>query len=282
MKKLKKTIKFLLIKLGLFNLVIMLLRYKTNRQLILQIKQDLLTHRKESEKYYDDILYNFYRINPIQIDNDLIIETASPVAYNSLDHINPSGTLHDNTMCRQFVQACQKYFKKKNSYLDLGCSGGGLVRNFLEQNSFSIGLEGSDISYLKGRAEWSRIPRHLFTADITQPFVIKSLKDNANFKFDVIGAWEVMEHLPEKSIPEFCRNVYNHLNDDGIFAASVATHPLPQHICLHEEDWWTEIFFENGLKKISHSEIFKNTDFPRGGPDDWPPGTGFYIICKKK
>ena len=280
-KSIKKITKSSLVKLGLYNLMIDLMRFKTNRKLILKLLVEVKNLRKDNEKYYDDLLYNFYRFNPIQLDHDLFIEAASPIAFDSLDHIHPAGTIIDNTFCRSFVISCQKYFKKKNSYLDLGCAGGGLVRNFLEQKSFSIGVEGSNVSYLKGRAEWSRIPEHLFTGDITKPFNIKSLKNNTNFKFDVIGAWEVMEHLPEKLIPEFCKNVVNHLSDDGIFTASVATHPLTQHICLHEEDWWIETFAKNGLKKISHSEIFKNEDFPRGGPEDWPPNTGFYITCKK-
>ena len=277
----KNILKLFLKKIGLFNLVVYFLKIRTNRQTISKLSSQVTSLRKETEKYYDDLLYNFYRVNPIQIDHDLIIETDNPVAYDSIDHTHPSGTIRDNTLCRSFVAACEKYYKKKISYLDLGCSGGGLVRNFLENKNFSIGVEGSNISYLKGRAEWSRIPRHLFTADITKPYNIKSLKNNTNFKFNVIGAWEVMEHLPEESLPELCRNIYNHLSDDGIFTASIATHPLPHHICLHEEDWWTETFSKNGLKKISHSEIFKNEDFPRGGPDDWPSNHGFWITCKK-
>ena len=277
----KKILRIILTKLGLFNFVLFFFKYKTNRELIKILNKEIIDLKKEIDKNYNDILNNYFRYHPVEIEHDLVIDTDNPVAEYSLDHTMPSGTAQDNTLCRNFVFACEKYFKRKVSYLDLGCSGGGLVRNFLEYKNFSIGVEGSNYSKLKGRAEWSRIPKHLFTSDITKPFNIKSLKNNNNFKFDIIGAWEVMEHLPEESLQYFFKNVCNHLSKDGIFLASVATFPLPHHICLHDEEWWIKTFAENGLKQISYKENFINEDFPRGGPEDWPPNGGFYIACNK-
>ena len=182
----------------------------------------------------------------------------------------PSGTINDNTLSLRFIFACERYFGRKLSYLGLGCAGWGLVRNFLQYGHFSVGIEGNDLSYRMKRAEWARTPMNLFTADIIKPFELKD-SDGSVETFDVIGAWEVMEHLPEESLPSFCQNIVSHLSSDGIFVASVAMFSLPHHVCLHEEAWCIKTFAENGLHKIYHSNIFDVADFPRGGESDWPP-----------
>ena len=51
--------------------------------------------------------------------------------------------------------------------LDIGCSGGGFVRDLLDDGHIAIGLEGSDYSKKSRRAEWAIIPDFLFTADVT-------------------------------------------------------------------------------------------------------------------
>jgi 2-polyprenyl-3-methyl-5-hydroxy-6-metoxy-1,4-benzoquinol methylase len=119
----------------------------------------------------------------------------------------PSGTINDNTLSLRFIFACERYFGRKLSYLGLGCAGWGLVRNFLQYGHFSVGIEGNDLSYRMKRAEWARIPMNLFTADIIKPFELKD-SDGSVETFDVIGAWEVMEHLPEESLPSFLLSKY--------------------------------------------------------------------------
>jgi SAM-dependent methyltransferase len=280
-KKIRGLIKIILIKIGCYDFVLYFLHYKTNRSYIKSLVSNVKTIKNENKQNFDDVLNILYRMNPVQTDHDLIVESSFPIAKESLDHINPSGTINDNTRKPRFVKACEQYMQQKLSYLDLGCSGGGLVRNFLDYGHFSIGIEGSNLSFLEGRAEWSRIPRHLFTADITKPFTIKSKNTEKSYLFDIIGAWEVMEHLPEELLPSFCKNIVAHLDTDGIFIASVAMFPLPNHICLHEEAWWIKTFAENGLYKMDHSNIFNSADFPRGGEDDWARGQGFHIMCKK-
>ena len=105
--------------------------------------------------------------------------------------------------------------------LDLGCAGGGLVRSLLSDGCFSLGVEGSDVSRRYKMAEWATCPWHLLTADITQPFTIV---DNADrpVLFNVVTAWEVLEHIPEAGIPVLIENVLRHLGDGGgFFIASV-------------------------------------------------------------
>jgi SAM-dependent methyltransferase len=264
----------------LYNAALSLLSYKTNSGHIRELNANVRQIRDISDKNYQETLNVLYRIHPVQKEHNLILETETPVALDSLDHIMPSGTMRDNTCKPRFVKACEKFKGEACSYLDLGCAGGGLVRNFLESGHFSIGVEGSNYSFLEGRAEWARIPRHLFTADITKPFSIKDARTAEPQLFDIVGAWEVMEHLPEESLPAFCRNVISHLSPGGVFIASVAMFPLPHHICLHEEKWWVEMFAEHGLYRIAHRNDFVPGDFPRG-ENDWPPEMGFHIVCKR-
>jgi hypothetical protein len=57
--------------------------------------------------------------------------------------------------------------------MDLGCSGGGLVFDFLLRGHTAVGIEGSDFSQKSQRAEWRLLNQcNLLTADITKPFQV--------------------------------------------------------------------------------------------------------------
>ena len=88
------------------------------------------------------------------------LRTDHPVAYRSDDHLYPRGTIFDNSTNHRFN--CQLYellnFQPDLRFLDLGCAGGGLVRSYLEDGYFAMGLEGSDSSKRKRSGEWDTIP----------------------------------------------------------------------------------------------------------------------------
>ena len=220
-----------------------------------------------------DILNYLYRLNSVEKKHDIILETKNKVATDSIDHILPRGTIQDNTRKLSFVKACENYFERKCSYLDLGCSGGGLVRNFLEMDNFSIGVEGSDISFYQKRAEWARIPNHLFTADIRKEFKCIDSQISKNYLFDIIGAWEVMEHIPEEYHNQLFKNIASHLKPKGIFVASISTVNVMHHSCVHQEKWWRNSFEEFGFKILNVYDIFKNAELPR----DVNKGKSFHI-----
>src|SRR5689334_16808285 len=76
------------------------------------------------------------------------------LADDSLDHIEPRGTANDNTHWVPFVARCEAYFGFRDlRYLDLGCAGGGLVFDFAVRRHLAVGLEGSDYSLKRSRAE---------------------------------------------------------------------------------------------------------------------------------
>jgi len=126
------------------------------------------------------------------------LKTKNPVAIETTDHQLPRGAIRDSTTHPDFNRALRKLLcGTKFRLLDLGCAGGGLVRSFLQEGVEAIGIEGSDHPRRMGLGEWNRCPLHLFTYDITEPFQLE-FATNEIVQFDVITAWEVLEHIPEE------------------------------------------------------------------------------------
>ena len=224
--------------------------------------------------------------------NDTVeLKTEHPVAYDSPDHINPLGTIQDNTRNYAFYNKCRALYGDKLAYLDLGCSGGGLVFEFALNGHLAIGLEGSDRSRKMGRANWRTIPDNLMTCDIAKPFSLIDTKTNVTQKFDVISCWEVLEHIPEKNLPQLMENVKAHLAEGGIFIGSISKSPEdPLHVTLQENAWWVNIFKANGLAlDIGYSGDFEFGEFCRGvggGLFDShnyraDPYKGFHFVARK-
>lgn len=165
--------------------------------------------------------------------------TDHPIAIESYDHINPYGTKDDNSKNIEYVDELIGMFSKDMHYLDLGCSGGGFVSQFVKDRGvFAVGVEGSDYSKKIGRAEWSVIPDYLFTADITKPFTITDHIANP-LTFDVISAFDVMEHIERTDLPHVFKNIDNHLKQTGILVLGIATVECGRwHPTVQNEAWW--------------------------------------------
>jgi predicted TPR repeat methyltransferase len=177
--------------------------------------------------------------------------------------------------------------------LDIGCSGGGIVFDFLRRGHFAIGLEGSDFCVLNQRGHWSIIPNHLFTCDATKPYSVKFTPDNSLVKFDLISAWEVLEHIREDDFEQFFGNIRNHLRPGGLFVASVATFEdydpatgAVWHVTVKPREWWEERIRRYGLAPVKTA--FVTHDFPRGSGNplatDWDaqasPHFGFHLVAE--
>ena len=240
-----------------------------------------------------DIMIVLNRTAQLDQHPGIELKTDFAVAVTSDDHKHPRGTRNDNTRHPRFVHKCEEIFGRKVRALDLGCAGGGLVFDFLLRGHEAIGLEGSDYSLRNQRAEWRLLPQHLLTCDITQPFELRERNGGDTAYFDVISAWEVLEHLPEELLPQFFANVSAHLGQDGLFAASIATFEdfdaetgAVYHVTIKSRDWWEQEFRNGGLRPVSG--LFEVKDFPRGSgntPVDWDairqPELGFHLVARK-
>ena len=248
---------------------------------------------KLSKTYREDMLILFGYKNELFEDPQVKCITDYPVAVSSNDHLHPEGTAVDDTRHPRFVFAIEKMIKKPQplSVVDFGCSGGGLVFDFLLRGHFAIGLEGSDFSLKSQRTHWRVIPNHLFTCDITKPFHIvrnsKPLK-----KVDLVTAWEFFEHIPTESIKCVFDNIDNLIDSNGFFVGSIGTsvsfasdgHPL--HMTVEPKSWWEQKFLEHGYEIIEdHSLNYE--DFCRGtgntpqDPDFRTSPIGFHFVSRK-
>jgi SAM-dependent methyltransferase len=228
-----------------------------------------------------------------QVGNPSInLFTDYALAFNSKDHLHPWGTRNDNTRSSRFCSACERQFKGRPlSFLDLGCSGGGLVFDFLVRGHQAIGLEGSDFSLKNQRAEWRTIPNFLKTCDITKPFRLTDSETEQFKHFDVISIWEVLEHIHRNDLPMLFANVRNHLKSDGVFIGSIALRDdivdgVNYHQTVMHQEWWANTFQANGLQFVDDHE-FNFHDFCRGtgnGPMDpnfsTEPDAGFHFVAK--
>jgi predicted TPR repeat methyltransferase len=178
------------------------------------------------------------------------LRTLHPLAFDSYDHTHPKGTMQDNTHAPQFVSAVERIFDGKILSCDLGCAGGGLVKDFIDCGHEAVGVEGSDYSRAIGRAEWATIPKSLFTADITKPF---NFRDDAwkPVLFDLMTAWEVLEHITEEDLPGLFDNLQTNLRKGGLFVASIATfEDEGYHVTLKPAEWWRLQFEGHGFEIV--------------------------------
>jgi 2-polyprenyl-3-methyl-5-hydroxy-6-metoxy-1,4-benzoquinol methylase len=217
-----------------------------------------------------------------------ILDTGKPVAKDSLDHRFPHGTASDNTRWPRFVAACERLFGPHLKFLDLGCAGGGLVLDFALRGHDAMGLEGSDYSLVRQRAEWRTLTHRLMTCDIAQPFKIRRVNGDA-MKFDVISAWDVLEHIQEADLPILFKNVRDHLAPQGIFTGTVSTRSARvapdganYHATVRPKTWWLDAFAASGLE-FRVPDPFEFEDYPRGNGNNYPanfktqPDTGFHF-----
>jgi 2-polyprenyl-3-methyl-5-hydroxy-6-metoxy-1,4-benzoquinol methylase len=251
----------------------------TNRNILSEMRRQ----NEINEIRYRDLL-EILQFQPQYKPSELVnIVCEESVAIQSLDHIYPQGTAYDNTRWPKFVQTCEMHFKKISyntlsqqnfsdktylSYLDLGCSGGGLVLDFAIRGHFALGLEGSDYSFKRLRAEWRTIPHNLYTCNIAKPWEIISKENGAIVQFHVISAWEVLEHLSVQELKILFYNVRRHLKNNGFFIGSISTvqdsAEKNRHVTIMDKTEWIKLFEDNSLVDLSSQTPFCYSDFPRG------------------
>lgn len=198
--------------------------------------------------------------------------TDHPVALDSPDHLHPWGTAHDNHRNAAFNEKLFRLLPGNLSVLDLGCAGGGFVKDMLDAGHFAVGIEGSDYSKIVGRPEWCEIPGNLFTADITQPLWVvahhRKIADSVE-TFRVVTLWDVIEHIRREDLPSVMSNVSKHLEPSGLVIMSISPNEeapdgVPLHQTVEGKKWWLGTLWDLGWQ--NHPEIVEyfGDDMVRG------------------
>lgn len=203
-----------------------------------------------------------------------VVETDHPAAVDTDDSRFPWGAKNDNSICLKFNTRLYQLFPEKQrlAILDLGCAGGGFVRSLIDDGHLAVGLEGCELPKKNRLGEWGTIRHHLHTCDITRPFTIKDRRTGHQLRFDVITAWEVMEHIRDEDLEAVFGNIANHLADGGLFLCSVSTiedgNPelgAVYHQTIRPRDWWVARLGGLGFEVHEQQAI---------GKDDWLRGSG--------
>jgi len=213
----------------------------------------------------------------------IVLQTQHPVAITSPDHIMPWGTRRDSSRNCRFVQKLSSLGYSSEGQLkvlDLGCSGGGFIRDVIEEGWLGVGLEGSDFSKKHRRAEWATIPDNLFTCDATKPFTLLEEESEGKSRpliFDVITSWELIEHIAEGDLPSVADNVRRHLRNGGLWILSVSPNEeIINGVVLHQtvrgRTWWIRTFASLGFTHHETVIRYFNTQFVRG-PKFGAPGS---------
>ena len=241
-------------------------------------KAVVLLFRGEWRRVYNEVHVRIYRwvyeaifffVRPSRVrgrpapPDGLNIQTAYPVAFESPDHVAPKGTALNNSTNKKFVLHMDELLYSKSTgapvhFLDLGCAGGQLVKDFLRLGWLAAGLEGSDYSLKKRRANWRTLAnKNLFTGDITKPF--QMTLGGAPIKFHLITAWEVLEHIATPDLEGLFRNISTHLEDGGYFIASTSSlSDIHNGIELHQTRWTNQewrSFVEQRHRELEASDV---------------------------
>lgn len=217
---------------------------------------------------------------------EIRVKAEREVAQASPDHLLPWGTRLDNSQNLRFNDKLFRLFPRFHEplrVLDLGCSGGGFVKSCVDDGCLAVGLEGSDFSKRMKRAEWRTIPEYLFTCDITSEFeiTIRTQQGFQRLEFDVVTAWEVMEHIAEADLAKLSANVKRHLSKTGLWIMSVSPHEhvvngVHLHQTVRPRAWWIDHFAKAGLRHVEAYVQYFNTQFVRG-PKYNGPGS-FHLV----
>ncbi len=214
----------------------------------------------------------------------ITLKTKYPIAYDSPDHIFPWGTKNDNSTNEGFIEETLDFWKQRGkdkiNFLDLGCSGGQLVVDYINKGHLAIGLEGSDYSVVHKRANWPKYyNKNLFTCDVTKEY--KLFENDNRLKFDVISAWEVIEHIKPDDLTLFFKNINDNLLSGGFFCGSISMNVevLEGHT-LHQTVWDEKTWYEN-FPKILKDTNLELYDYPFNNKVREDYGS-FHVLLLKK
>ena len=201
------------------------------------------------------------------------LDAEREIAFDSPDHLMPWGTRHDSFVNHRFNKKLWRLYSATRvvKVLDLGCAGGEFVRTCLNDGHFAVGLEGSDWSRRHKRSAWALIEGFLFTCDVTGHFRLSI--SYQPLKFDVVTAWEFIEHIKEADLSIVASNVLAHLAPGGIWILSITNQEdivggVRLHQTVRPKIWWRQRFESLGFQSVEGFNSYFAGQFVRGARKD--------------
>ncbi len=199
---------------------------------------------------------------------ELICE--SEVAYESNDHLFPWGARMEDSQNKNFNRKLYKLLEDEIRFLkilDIGCSGGSFVKQCIDDGCFAVGLEGSDYSKRMGRGGWPLIKDNLFTCDVSKEFSL--IKDGKQIEFDVVTAWDLLEHIEPKNLDRLIKNIKKHMTKNALFIGEIGfLSTKPTGVELHRtrkpKEWWVKKFAKHGFIHKEELYPYFNKQYVRG------------------
>lgn len=201
------------------------------------------------------------------------LKAERELSCSSPDYFMPWGTRRETSRNRRFNEKLYDLYPltKQLKILDIGCAGGGFVKDCIDDGHVAVGLEGSDYSKKCGRGEWTTVPFSLFTCDVTGNFELLMDKGDSlePVRFDVVTCWELMEHIAESDLDKMIANTAKHLAPGGLWIMSIATvkdviDGVNLHQTVRPKSWWIEKFKQHKLEHLEEFVDYFNTQFVRG------------------
>jgi len=151
--------------------------------------------------------------------NDFYHSFLGPMmVYTSGKRHNEEDTLEDMQR-NKIEEVSQKILlKKTDRHLDIGCGWGTLCNAFAQQygvNSTGVSIARQQVDFAEEKASQSQ--------DGTKAkFLCMDYREIPHDKFDKITCLEMAEHVGIRLFPDFLKQVYGMLDDNGIFFLQIA------------------------------------------------------------
>lgn len=133
--------------------------------------------------------------------------------------------------------------------IEFGCAIGAASKLMSDMGYNVLGTDVS--SYSVKRAQKLAPQVKYAVADIQKPMNVKN-------KFDLICAFDVIEHLKKPEIA--VNNMFSLVKENGIVICSTPNdyeyaRKIPSHINVKKPDEWRKIFLKSGFKKIKIKQL---------------------------
>ena len=175
------------------------------------------------------------------------------------DYFNISQSTHWNKATLTRIKDWLPENKNIN-ILDVGCGSGNLLMLF--KNQGYADLTGIDIS-----SEQISVAKALNTNINFINIDIKSFLETSKDKFDLITAFDVVEHLDKEELLETLRLIYDRLNDNGLLIIQTPNAESPWFGAVAFGDFTHEWFYTpSSLEDILLKSGFKNYEVKASKP----------------